>query len=74
MFCVNNKRLLLLIVLGFISVLGLAYVYHWQVILAYSPFLLMLMCPLMHLFMMGGHGGHDREQHSTKDKKKLSCH
>ena len=23
------------------------------------PFLLLLACPLMHLFMHGGHGGHD---------------
>ena len=26
--------------------------------LGYLPFLLLLACPLMHLFMHGGHGGH----------------
>ncbi|MEX2650308.1 MAG: DUF2933 domain-containing protein [Alphaproteobacteria bacterium] len=27
--------------------------------LSYLPFLLLLACPLMHIFMHGGHGGHD---------------
>lgn len=27
--------------------------------LPYLPFLLLLACPLMHVFMHGGHGGHD---------------
>lgn len=31
------------------------------------PFLLILACPLMHLFMHGGHGGHD--QHGEPQQK-----
>ena len=35
------------------------------------PYLLILLCPLMHLFMHGRHGGHDthteHEPHSTQD-------
>lgn len=31
------------------------------------PFLLILACPLMHLFMHGGHGGHD--QHGEQQQK-----
>jgi ABC-type Fe3+ transport system permease subunit len=31
---------------------------HWQHVLAFFPYLILLACPLMHLFMHGGHGGH----------------
>ena len=31
---------------------------HVKLALPYLPFLLLLACPLMHLFMHGGHGGH----------------
>ena len=31
---------------------------HLSELLYYLPFLLLLACPLMHLFMHGGHGGH----------------
>lgn len=30
---------------------------------ALLPFLLILLCPLMHLFMMRGHGGHGGHDH-----------
>lgn len=29
----------------------------------YLPFLILLLCPLMHVFMHGGHGGHDHDDH-----------
>ncbi|MBB4187008.1 DUF2933 domain-containing protein [Sinorhizobium terangae] len=41
---------------------------HWAHALGLAPYLLLLACPLMHLFH--GHGGHhhDRHQgHTTKD-------
>lgn len=31
---------------------------HWTHALPYLPWLLILACPLMHLFMHRGHGGH----------------
>ena len=31
---------------------------HRAHLLGYLPFLLLLACPLLHLFMHGGHGGH----------------
>jgi hypothetical protein len=39
---------------------------HWLHVLGYLPFLLLLLCPLLHLFMHrssghGGHGSHTRE-------------
>jgi len=38
----------------------------------YWPFLLLLACPLMHLFMHGGHGSHgsgEASNESTTEKK-----
>ena len=34
---------------------------HLAGLLYYLPFLLLLACPLMHVFMHGGHGGHGRQ-------------
>lgn len=33
---------------------------HWQHALGLLPYILFLTCPLMHLFMHHGHGGHHR--------------
>lgn len=33
---------------------------HWGHIFGVLPYLLFLSCPLMHLFMHHGHGGHSR--------------
>lgn len=33
---------------------------HWGHALGLAPYLLLLACPLMHLFMHGKHGGHGR--------------
>ena len=60
MFCLSSKRWLLIILSLMVVVLGLAYYFQWQIILAYAPFLFILACPLMHLFH--GHGGHGHEE------------
>uniref|UniRef100_UPI00313BAD02 DUF2933 domain-containing protein n=1 Tax=Inquilinus sp. OTU3971 TaxID=3043855 RepID=UPI00313BAD02 len=36
---------------------------HRAHVLGYLPFLLLLACPLLHLFMHGGHGGHGGSGH-----------
>ncbi|MEO5658332.1 MAG: DUF2933 domain-containing protein [Polaromonas sp.] len=33
------------------------------------PFLLLLACPLMHVFMHGGHGHHHADGHDESEKK-----
>lgn len=44
---------------------------HWVHAQGYLPYLLLLACPLMHLFMHGGHGGHGHGQVANKpDKEK----
>jgi DUF2933 family protein len=51
---------------------------HWAHIVPYLPWLILLLCPLMHIFMHGGHGhghgsGHDdhdsHENHSHHEEK-----
>ena len=43
--------------------LGIAIFFLWEEhrahILGIAPYVLLLMCPLIHLFMHRGHGGHD---------------
>ena len=46
---------------------------HQAHLFGWLPYLLILACPLMHLFMHGGHhGGHHRE--GPKDEEKSSHH
>ena len=35
---------------------------HLSGLLNYLPYLLLLACPLMHIFMHGGHGGHHHDK------------
>ncbi|MDE3038343.1 MAG: DUF2933 domain-containing protein [Pseudomonadota bacterium] len=37
---------------------------HWQHLIYALPYLLLLSCPLMHLFMHHGHGGHGTHDHN----------
>lgn len=53
-----------------VSVLGfLIYTGHGAHLLGWLPFLLIAACPLMHIFMHGGHGGH---QHGGGEEKNKS--
>ncbi len=38
---------------------------HWPHVVDALPFLLLLACPLMHVFMHGRHGGHGENGHSN---------
>jgi hypothetical protein len=38
-------------------------------VLGILPYLLLLACPLMHVFMHGGHGGHGGHDHRQGDDK-----
>lgn len=57
---------------------GFALAAHWNHALAFLPYLVILACPLMHLFMHGGHAGHgqhgaDGKPHAHKPGG-ASCH
>ncbi len=36
---------------------------HRAHLFEFLPFLILLLCPLMHVFMHGGHGGHGGHEH-----------
>ncbi|WP_135209806.1 DUF2933 domain-containing protein [Vitreimonas flagellata] len=57
-------RLLMFAVLG----VGAYYIIaeHGAHLLAAWPLLILLACPLMHIFMHGGHGGHNQTQQRSE--------
>lgn len=55
----------LLVIAGF-----LLWTEHLAHALGYLPFLLILACPLMHIFMHGGHGGHGGHGHHQRTELK----
>lgn len=46
---------------------------HWAHVVPFLPWLLLLACPLMHVFMHGGHGGHG-EQDKDNGSHEHSSH
>lgn len=55
--------------LGFILIaLIMLVVEHRAHVLGWLPWLFLLACPLMHLFMHGGHGGHGHGRTQGDDK------
>lgn len=58
----NRKHLILMIVGCSVPIVALATVFIFQIELSTTLlFVLLLLCPLSHLFMMGGHS-HGKEQ------------
>lgn len=49
---------------------GLVVIEHWQHLIYAFPYLLLLSCPLMHLFMHHGHGGHGAHNHNEQKADK----
>lgn len=50
---------------GFVAFAGLLlFTEHRAHVLGILPYLILLACPLMHIFMHHGHGGHDHHAHS----------
>jgi hypothetical protein len=47
---------------------GYFVIWHQQHVFAALPFLVILACPLMHLFMHRGHGGHGHRHGGTSDR------
>lgn len=56
-----------LVCLGFLAVACvLLFSEHRAHLLGILPYLLLLACPLMHLFMHGGHGAHRRDDEGDR--------
>lgn len=44
------------------------YTYHLEHALGFLPYAILLLCPLMHIFMHGGHG-HGGHNHGSSEKE-----
>ena len=54
-----------IVLIGFLAIAGYFLITeHYAHIVPFLPWLLLLACPLMHLFMHGGHGGHHSDAQS----------
>jgi hypothetical protein len=58
-----------LVLIGFIVIAGaLLFTEHRAHVLGTLIFLPLLLCPLMHMFMHGGHGGHGAPSQSDRER------
>ncbi|HCY64258.1 MAG TPA: hypothetical protein DHV59_15835 [Oxalobacteraceae bacterium] len=57
-----------MVLIGFLLIAAyFLFAEHRAHIVPFLPYLLILACPLMHIFMHGGHGGHGGHQHGNGD-------
>jgi hypothetical protein len=62
-----------LVCAAFLVIVGfLLWTEHLAHAVGYLPFLLILACPLMHMFMHGGHGGHGGHAHHQRTDRERS--
>lgn len=52
--------------IGLAAAVGWLFFGHSAHLLQIAPFLILLACPLMHVFGHGGHGGHGGHQHDEE--------
>jgi hypothetical protein len=61
-----------LVLLGFLAIAGYFLVTeHWAHVVPFLPWLFLLACPLMHVFMHGGHSEHevDNDRSGSRDTR-----
>jgi DUF2933 family protein len=70
----KKNNLVLWVFISFIAYLLITE--HWAHIVPYLPYLILLLCPLMHFFMHGGHGhgGHEHGSHEEHDSHENLSH
>ena len=66
-FWTTPKGLVALIFIGFVSYFLI--IEHREHLFEYLPFIILLACPFMHIFMHGGHGDHGGSEHSHDEHK-----
>ena len=68
----NSSFIFICVLIGFLLVAGYFLVMehkaHLEGALQYLPYLLLLACPLMHLFMHHDHGGHGEHPSPKNDR------
>ncbi len=71
----NGTGRLLLVGLGVILAAALfLWMEHWAYLFFALPFLFLLACPLMHMFMHHGHGGHGTANDEQSDHAPMTAH
>lgn len=64
-----------IVLIGFLAIAGFFLVTeHRAHVIAYWPWLLLLACPLLHVFMHGGHGGSSDDGGSSDGRQKPPPH
>lgn len=59
------------VLLGFLAIAGFFLLTeHRAHVLGFLPFLLLLACPLMHIFMHRGHGGHKGQSSERRNPER----
>ena len=66
------KGLLILVCLGAVGYW--LYTYHLDHALGFLPYAIILLCPLMHLFMHGGHGNHGHKDATQENDNSKETH
>ncbi len=61
----SNKGIAALALIGAVSYFLL--IEHRQHVFQFLPYLILLLCPLMHVFMHRGHGGHAHGDHTESN-------
>ena len=60
-----------IVLIAFLAIAGFYLITeHRAHFFGYLPFLLLLACPLLHMFMHGGHGGHGGGEHGDSGSTK----
>lgn len=68
--CCGSKSPFNWVVWGLLAVVAVyAVMEHWSHLLGALPYLILLACPLMHLFMGHGHGSHDDHSQGSAEHK-----
>ena len=66
-FWTSNKAVPTLVLIGAASYFLL--IEHREHLFQWLPFLIIALCPLMHIFMHGGHGTHQHAQQKDDDRE-----
>jgi hypothetical protein len=65
-----------IVLIGFLVIIGYFLIMEHRAHLSgglyYLPFLFLLACPVMHIFMHGGHGGHNDDEHNSNENKRVA--
>lgn len=64
-----------IVLLCFLAIIGFFLVTeHWAHVYGYLPYLLLLACPLLHIFGHGGHGSHGKGKTKDDESSTTSHH